>query len=47
VCPWFGIRILGELMGCFLDGSQRHDVPLRQKTQVRIAAQRSFYNMNP
>ena len=37
-----GVRALGKLLGRLAQGSKRNSEPLRQKAQVRIAAQRSL-----
>ena len=36
------VRALGKLSGCLLKGSKGNSAPFCQKTQVRIAAQRSL-----
>ena len=42
-----GLHALSELSGRLLKGGKRHPAPLRQQAQMRISAERSFYNMNP
>ena len=37
-----GVRALGKLLGRLAQGSKRNSEPLRQKAQVRIAAERSL-----
>jgi hypothetical protein len=37
-----GVPTLDEFAGCLLKGGERHPVPLRQKSQVHIAAKRSL-----
>jgi hypothetical protein len=37
---WFGFCVLGEFASRLLQGNKGHPAPLRQKAQVRIAAQR-------